>query len=66
VSLNASLSKTVRFSETRTFEMRGTASNVLNTVQYSAVDTTLGSGTYGQVTAAAGMRQFTFNARYRF
>jgi hypothetical protein len=66
VSLNASLSKTVRFSETRTFEMRGTASNVLNTVQYSAIDTTLGSGTYGQVTAAAGMRQFTFNARYRF
>jgi trimeric autotransporter adhesin len=66
VSVNASLSKTVRFSETRTFEMRGTASNVFNTVQYSGVDTTLGSGTYGQVTAAAGMRQFSFNARYRF
>jgi hypothetical protein len=66
VSVNASLSKTVRFSETRTFEMRGTASNLFNTVQYSGVDTTLGSGTYGQVTAAAGMRQFTFNARYRF
>jgi hypothetical protein len=66
VTLNASLSKTVRFSETRTFEMRGTVSNVLNTVQYSGVDTTLGSGTYGQITGAAGMRQFTFNARYRF
>ena len=66
VSLNASLSKTVRFSETRTFEMRGAASNVLNTVQYSGVDTTLGSGTYGEVTSAAGMRQFTFTARYRF
>ena len=66
VSVNASLSKTVRFSETRTFEMRATASNVFNTVQYSGVDTTLGSGTYGEVTAAAGMRQFTFNARYRF
>ena len=66
VSVNASLSKTVRFSETRTFEMRATANNVFNTVQYSGVDTTLGSGTYGQVTAAAGMRQFSFNARYRF
>ncbi len=66
VSLNASLSKTVRFSETRTFEMRGTANNVLNTVQYTGVDTTLGSGSYGQVTSAAGMRQFTFLARYRF
>ena len=66
VTLSASLSKTIRFSETRTFEMRATASNPLNTVQYSGVDTTLGSGTYGQVTSAAGMRQFTFNARYRF
>ena len=66
VSLNSSLSKSVRFSETRTFEMRATASNVLNTVQYSGVDSTLGSGTYGEVTAGAGMRQFTFTARYRY
>jgi trimeric autotransporter adhesin len=66
VSVNASLSKTIRFSETRTFEMRATASNPFNTVQYSGVDSTLGSGTYGQVTAAAGMRQFTFNSRFRF
>jgi hypothetical protein len=66
VSVNASLSKTMRFSETRTFETRATASNVFNTVQYSGVDTTLGSGTYGEVTSAAGMRQFTFNARFRF
>ena len=64
--MNASLSKTIRFSETRTFETRATASNLFNTVQYSGIDTTLGSATYGQVTAAAGMRQFTFNARYRF
>ncbi|HTZ58735.1 MAG TPA: TonB-dependent receptor [Acidobacteriaceae bacterium] len=66
VSVNASLSKTIRFNETRTFETRATASNVFNTVQYSGVDTTLGSGTYGQVTSAAGMRQFTFLARFRF
>jgi trimeric autotransporter adhesin len=56
----------MRFSETRTFEMRATASNIFNTVQYSGVDSTLGSGTYGQVTAAAGMRQFTFLGRFRF
>ena len=66
ISINASLSKTVRFSETRTFEMRATSSNPFNTVQYSGVDTSLGSGTYGQVTSAAGMRQLTFTARYRF
>jgi hypothetical protein len=66
VSVSGSLSKTMRFSETRTFEMRATASNIFNTVQYSGVDSTLGSGTYGQVTSAAGMRQFTFLGRFRF
>ena len=66
ISIAASLSKTMRFSETRTFEMRATASNPFNTVQYSGVDSTLGSGTYGQVTSAAGMRSFTFLGRFRF
>ena len=66
VSVDASLSKTVRFSETRTFEMRATADNVFNTVQYSSVDTTLGSASYGQVTGAAPMRQFSFMARFRY
>jgi hypothetical protein len=50
----------------RTFEVRATASNVFNTVQYSGVDTTLGSATYGEVISAASMRQFTFLARFRY
>lgn len=66
VSFDASLSKTIRFSATRTFEMRATADNVFNTVQYSSVDTTLGSASYGQVTGAAPMRQFSFAARFRY
>jgi hypothetical protein len=66
VSVNASLSKTIRFTDTRTFEMRATANNVFNTVQYSNVDTTLGSASYGQVTSTAPMRQFVFNARFRY
>ncbi len=66
LSVNASLSKTIRFSDTRTFEIRATADNVFNTVQYSTVDTTLGSASYGQVTGAASMRQFLFNARFRY
>ncbi len=66
VSFDSSFSKTIRFGETRSFEMRATANNVFNTVQYSGVDTSLGSGTYGQVVAAASMRQFTFLARMRY
>ena len=66
VSFNASLSKTVRFGDMRSLEVRATSNNVFNTVQYAGVDTTVGSATYGQVTAAGSMRQFTFLARYRF
>ena len=66
VSVNMSFSKTQRFAEMKTLEVRATVNNVFNTVQYSGVDTTLGSATYGEVTSTAAMRQFTFMARYRF
>ena len=61
-----SASKTIHLTETRTFELRAAANNAFNTVQYAGVDTTLESGTYGQVTSAAAMRQFTFLARFRY
>jgi trimeric autotransporter adhesin len=66
VSFTTSLSKTIRFSETRSFELRAIANNVFNTVQYSTVDSTLGSASFGQVTGSAPMRQFIFLALYRF
>ncbi|HTW48655.1 MAG TPA: carboxypeptidase-like regulatory domain-containing protein [Acidobacteriaceae bacterium] len=66
VSVDMSLSKSIRFSDTKTFEMRATSDNVFNTVQYSGVDSTLGDATYGQVISTAAMRQFTFMGRYRF
>lgn len=66
VSVNMSASKTIRFGDTQTLEIRATADNVFNTVQYSGVDTTLDSQTYGQVTSTASMRQFTFLTRFRY
>jgi hypothetical protein len=66
VAVDASLSRTVPLGETRSFEARVTATNVFNTVQYSGIDTTLNSQTFGQVTSAAAMRRLTFLARYRF
>jgi hypothetical protein len=47
-------------------ELRATANNVFNTVQYSGVDTGLASPTFGQVTSARSMRAFQFTARFRF
>ena len=41
---NMSLSKTMQLGDTRSFEVRATADNVFNTVQYSGVDTTLFTG----------------------
>ncbi len=69
---NMSLSKTMQFGDTRSMEIRATANNVFNTVQYSGVDTTLYSGAeaarspFGQVTSTGAMRQFQFSARFRF
>jgi hypothetical protein len=66
VSISGSLSRTISFGETRGLEMRLNATNALNTVQYSGVDTTVNSPTYGEVLSAAGMRSFTYNLMYRF
>jgi hypothetical protein len=66
VSNNMSLSKTMQLGGTSSMEMRATANNVFNTVQYAGVGTSLGMPTFGKVTSAAGMRAFQFTARYRF
>ncbi len=66
VSISGSLSRTISFGETRSFEARINANNALNTVQYSGVSTQINSSTFGQVTEAAGMRSFTYTACYRF
>jgi trimeric autotransporter adhesin len=63
---NMSLSKTAQLGETRSMEIRATINNVFNTVQYSGVNTTVGSPTFGQVSSVGQMRQFSFMARFRF
>jgi hypothetical protein len=66
VSVASSLSRTVSFGGTRSFEARVTANNVFNTVQYSGINTTLNSPTFGEVTGAAARRSLQFTGRYRF
>jgi hypothetical protein len=66
ITVDGSVAKTVQFGDTRSFEVRATADNLFNTVQYSSVSTQLGSGSYGQVTGTAAMRQFSFIARFRY
>jgi hypothetical protein len=66
VSVNSSLSRTVQLGSTRSFEARVTANNVFNTIQYSGINTTLNSPTFGQVSSVGSVRTLTFVARYRF
>lgn len=66
VTNDMSLSKTENLGDTRSFEIRAIMSNVFNTVQYSGVNTTYGTPTFGQVSSVGQMRQFKFMARFRF
>jgi hypothetical protein len=66
VQNNMSLSKTMQLGNTRSMELRATANNVFNTVQYSGVDTNVVSPTFAQVNSVASMRAFQFTARFRF
>ena len=64
--VDVSLSRTVSFGDTRSFEARVTAANALNIVSFSGIDTVLNSPTFGQVAGAGTMRTLTVFARYRF
>ncbi len=66
VSNDMALARNFSFGETRGLETRFSATNVFNTLQYSGINTTVNSPTFGQVTGAANMRRITFMARYRF
>jgi len=52
--------------ESRTLEFRASATNIFNMPNYSSIDTTVNSPTFGRVTAVGAMRQFTLTARFRF
>ena len=58
--------KIVPLKESRVLEFRAQATNVFNIPNYSSVDTTVNSPTFGRVTAIGAMRQLTMTARFRF
>jgi hypothetical protein len=66
VTNNMALSKTMQMGETRSMEIRATINNAFNTVQYSTVNTNVGTDNFGQVMSAGTMRTFQFMARFRF
>ena len=52
--------------ESRVIELRAQAANIFNIPNYSSIDTSVTSPTFGRVTAVGAMRQITVTARFRF
>jgi hypothetical protein len=52
--------------ESRTLELRASASNVFNHPNFAAIDTTVNSPTFGEVIGTGAMRTITMTARFRF
>ena len=65
-NLNMNVSKNVTFARNRGVKIRVQATNVLNTVQFSSIDTSVNSPTFGQVTAVRPMRSVQLILRFRF
>jgi hypothetical protein len=65
-NLNMSLSKNVSFNRARGVTIRVQANNVLNDVQFAAIDTVVNSPTFGQVTSVRPMRSVQLQLRFRF
>jgi hypothetical protein len=64
--LNATFSRDVRLGGNRTVTVNLRASNLLNLVNYTGIDTRVNSPTFGQVTSVQGMRSMQLNFRFRF
>jgi UDP-N-acetylglucosamine enolpyruvyl transferase len=64
--LNGMLQRDIRIGGTRAMTLQVNATNLLNTVQWSSVDTSVNSPTFGEVIAARPMRTFTVSLRMRF
>ncbi len=64
--LDGMLQRDLRIGGTRALTIQINALNLLNTVQWAAVDTNINSPTFGQVLSARPMRTVTITARLRF
>ena len=64
--LNAQFSRDVRLGGTRALTLQVNASNLLNMVNYQAIDTVVNSPTFGQVLSVRPMRSMQANVRFRF
>src|SRR5262249_46899059 len=66
IGFDMNLSKRIRISETKSFEFRMDAINVLNHPNWGVPNTNINSTSFGRITSATGSRAFTGNLRLNF
>jgi hypothetical protein len=64
--LDAQFSRDIRLGSTRVLSVNLNATNLLNMVNYAAIDTAVNSPTFGQVTSVRPMRAMQVGLRFRF
>lgn len=64
--LNGQISRDITMKRNRALTIQATASNLLNAVNYAAIDTVVNSRTFGQVLSVRAMRSAQLNVRFRF
>ena len=64
--LNATFSRDLQLGGQRGVTISVVATNLLNNVNYAAIDTNVNSQTFGEVLAVRGMRTVRLNMRFRF
>lgn len=58
--------KLIPLKESRMLEFRAQATNIFNIPNWTSIDTSVTSPTFGRVTGVGAMRQITLSARFRF
>ena len=64
--LNGTLVRDIRLSGNRALTLQINATNILNTVQWTTIDTDINSPTFGHVLSVKPMRAATMTMRFRF
>jgi hypothetical protein len=66
IIFNMSINRSIPIKESRNLDLRFTANNVFNHVNFAAINTAVNSLTFGEVTSVGNMRRITVQARFRF
>ena len=64
--LDARLTRVIRVGSTQAMSLTLTANNLLNTVQYAAIDAVVTSPTFGEVVAVRPMRSVRLDVRFSY